>query len=207
MFRSHLKFLNVTNCGFTLDGAYAFLGILGKNHTVETVIFDKNDLKGHKLRQRVLKDIFVNNRTLKSISMNYCNIGETGAQQISQGLGLSPVLLNLSMSHNNICDQGAEYLTNPFFFENFSLESFNLSSNKITDKGMRKLLEGLNRNRTLRSLDLQDNQLSEASVSKLTPFVKLNTKLVKLNLDNNICKIRVIEELNSLIKKNGLKIE
>ena len=79
MFRSKLKYLNVANCQFDLDGAYAFLGTLGKNHSVETAIIDKNDLKGHHLRQRVLKDLFFNNKTLKSVSMNHCFLGESGA--------------------------------------------------------------------------------------------------------------------------------
>lgn len=111
------------------------------------------------------------------------------------------------MSHNNIGDLGAESLIDSFFFENFSLENLNLSSNNITDKGLIKLLPALNYNRTLRSLDLQDNQLSEISVGKLTPFVKFNTKLVKLNLEKNICKIRVIENFNTIIQKNAEKTE
>ena len=79
MFRSQLRHLNVASCGFSLDGAYVLLGSLGKNHTVETINLDKNELKGHKARQRALKDIFFNNKTLKSISMNYCHMGESGA--------------------------------------------------------------------------------------------------------------------------------
>jgi len=79
MFRSKLRYLNVANCNFNLDGAYSFLGTLGKNHSVETAIIDRNDLKGHHLRQRVLKDLFFNNKTLKSVSLNHCLIGESGA--------------------------------------------------------------------------------------------------------------------------------
>lgn len=46
MFRAKLKYLNVANTGFNLNGALAFLGALGKNHTVDIVNFDRNDLKG-----------------------------------------------------------------------------------------------------------------------------------------------------------------
>ena len=42
MFRANLRYLNVANTGFDLNGAMAFLGALSKNHTVETVIIDKN---------------------------------------------------------------------------------------------------------------------------------------------------------------------
>ena len=62
MYRSQLKYLNVAHCGFNLEGGHYFLNQLGKNHTVETVIMDHNDLRGHAQRQKVIKDFFFNNK-------------------------------------------------------------------------------------------------------------------------------------------------
>ena len=149
MFKTHLKYLDVSDCGFNLDGAYPLLGTLGKNKTVQTAIIDKNNLKGHRHRQRVLKDLFTLNKDLRSVSLNNCHFGEGGAQHISLGLGYSPNLTSLSIAGNDIEDIGADWLVDPMNMVNFQLTYLNMANNKITDKGGVKLAKGLMQNKTL----------------------------------------------------------
>ena len=202
MFRSQLKYLNVSSCGFNIEGAYSFISNLGKNHTVETVVMDKNDLSGTRIRQKVLKDLFFNNKTLKSISFNHCNLGPTGAGHISRGLGFNLNLKSVSFAYNNFGDLGAEFFLDCFFLDSNSLEYFNLAGNSITDIGGAKLVGGLMYNQTLKVIDFRHNSLSEKTGLLLKPLVKLNTHLAKIHLEYNICRIKVIDELKEMMDKN-----
>ena len=72
---------------------------------------DKNDLAGRLHRQKVLKDLFFNNKTLKHASMAYCMLGESGAAQISRGIGFSSVFVSLNLAGNQLGNQGAEFFS------------------------------------------------------------------------------------------------
>ena len=109
----------------------------------------------------MLKDLFFNNKTLKVVSLNNCHIGESGASQVSRGIGFSPTLKSLSLASNDMGDEGAEYFLEPFFMNTLELNYFNLSNNQISDKGGIKLIKGLMCNRSLSVIDLRHNSLSD----------------------------------------------
>lgn len=71
---------------------------------IEHVVIDGNNLFGFIKRQKVLKDMFFYNKTLKHVSMSDCNLGQTGAANISRGLGFSPTLTHLDLSNNKFKD-------------------------------------------------------------------------------------------------------
>ena len=56
---------------------------------VEHAVVDRNNLSGTLQRQKVLKDLFFNNKKMKYISLAHCNFGQTGAAQVSRGIGFS----------------------------------------------------------------------------------------------------------------------
>ena len=207
MFRSQLKYLNVANCDFNIEGGYSFLGTLGKNHTVEQCIIDNNDLKGPKQRQKVLKDILMNNKTLKSLSLNNCNIGEAGMHLMTLSIGISPSLVSLSLAGNKIGDNGVENLINAFVLDCFIIENISFADNKLTDKGGAYLARAFMCCKSLQTIDLRHNDLSEKTGILLKPVCKVNHCLIKINLEYNICKRLVIEELNKLTKLNEPKLD
>ena len=103
-YRSQLRSLLVANCGFDLEGGRSFFSSVGRNHSLEHLVVDHNDLSGSLNRQKVLKDMFFNNKTLAHVSLAHCNICETGAAQISRGLGFSNKLVGLNLADNNVGD-------------------------------------------------------------------------------------------------------
>ena len=59
--------------------------------------------------------------------MNYCQIGETGAYQISRGLCTSQApLTKLSLAGNRFGDDGIQHIVEPFYSVNLKLEHINL---------------------------------------------------------------------------------
>ena len=59
--------------------------------------------------------------------MNYCQIGETGAFQISRGLCTSQApLTKLGLASNGFGDDGIQHMVEPFYSVNLKLEQINL---------------------------------------------------------------------------------
>ena len=88
-------------------------------------------------------------------------MGESGAYQISRGLGFSPTLTKLSLAGNDLGDEGVDSLVDPFYYETMKIEHLNLANNGITDKGGQKLVKGFMSNKTLHVIDLRGNSLTD----------------------------------------------
>ena len=85
---------------------------------------------------------------------------------------------------------------------NSTLTKLNLSSNKITDEGTKRLTEAIQVNRTLQSLNISHNALSEVALSSISDYLKFNSTLFKLNLSSNKISDKGAERLTEAIKVN-----
>ena len=85
---------------------------------------------------------------------------------------------------------------------NSTLTELNLSSNKITDEGVRRLVKVIQVNTTLRSLDISHNTTSDDGMSSISDCLKINATLSKLNLSNNKITDEVVKMFSEAIQIN-----
>lgn len=131
------------------------------------------------------------NTSLRSLNMDYIDLGETEVSLLTKVLKKNNSLTNLSW--NNILDKSTPSNTLIPFFEglmgNSSLQSLSLSANKhISRKGIECLSHSLKVNTTLTSLNLSSNKLSN-ELCFLSHLLEMNEGLKVLNLRS--CEINL----------------
>ena len=85
---------------------------------------------------------------------------------------------------------------------NSTLTELNLSSNKITDEGTKRLAEAIKVITTLQSLDISHNALSDVGMSSISDYLKFNSTLFKLNLSSNEISDKGAKRLAEAIQVN-----
>ena len=85
---------------------------------------------------------------------------------------------------------------------NTKLVHLNISSNKIGDKGIECILEGLKENDTLMWLDISNNDITKNGIVKLSEAFKHNTSITNLDISKNIIGMEGIDLLVDLFKYN-----
>lgn len=102
--------------------------------------------------------------TIKKDKINIANFKSTGmklqeAEILGHALKVSQNLLSLTLSDNQIDDHIVKLIINRGLNLNISLQHLDLSHNKITSEGCKKLAKFLKRNEILTELDLCDNMI------------------------------------------------
>ena len=69
---------------------------------------------------------------------------------------------------------------------NSTLTELNLSSNKFTDDGSRRLAEAIQVNTTLQELNISMNKITDEGAKRLAEAIQINTTLKELNISMNI---------------------
>ena len=101
----------------------------------------------------------------------------------------------LNLSSNSITDEGVKSLTTALINSNCKLNSLGLDDNQITDKGVEYLTTALiNSNCKLNSLDLEDNNITDKGVKHLT------TALI-----NNNCELNSLSLEDNQITDKGVE--
>jgi len=72
-----LKKLNLTQTKISYKGAHAIFIATQRFSTLKELTLNKNSLDGGKLR--VIREMLYNNKGLKILNMNQCQLGEDGA--------------------------------------------------------------------------------------------------------------------------------
>jgi Ran GTPase-activating protein (RanGAP) involved in mRNA processing and transport len=123
-----------------------------------------------------------------------------GTTHLAACLKTKPQITALSLSNNNIGDEGATWLAEAIdhgeqchhFFPEMVL-----AGNNIGDAGATKVAELCERNPTLRCLDLRSNKISSAGASALSRMIKrkLKTSVFELQLEDNQISDEGVESL------------
>ncbi len=109
-----------------------------------------------------------------------------GAAIIADGLCDNTTLETLELSGNRLSDKGIYHLTQTLTTNNSTLQKLYCGSNGITDRGAQYIAQLLKKNRILTRLDLSFNEIGDRGVRRLaTALVHFNTTLVQLNLSWN----------------------
>ena len=113
-------------------------------------------------------------------------IGPIGASMVAEGLRGNTTLETLELSANRLNDKGAFYLTQVLLDNNTTLKKLYLGTNGITDRGVQYLAQFLQNNRTLSRLDLSFNEIGNRGVQRLArALVHYNQTLTQLHISWN----------------------
>ena len=105
---------------------------------------------------------------------------------ISECLKINSTLCKLNLSGNKITDEGAKKLAEGILNQvNTTLQELNISSNKITDEGAKKLAEGIQVNTTLQELNISSNKITDEGAKGLGEAIQVNRTLQELNISKN----------------------
>ena len=118
------------------------------------------------------------------ISLKLCNINNNGAVNIAKAIQMNTTLQTLDMSNNKISDDGVIAISD-YLKRNSLLEKLNLSKNKITDKGANMIAEALQLNTTLKQLDLSINKIFGDGATAISNILITNKSLQELNMSKN----------------------
>lgn len=116
---------------------------------------------------RLLADFVERNGSLRVLSLQWNDIGNSGAAALSRALKTNTALLALNLSHNGIDDQGLGCLCDALAV-NRSLKRLNLYWNQITPKGVARLVHTLSHtgNSVLCEVDIQVNQITQLEAAQ-----------------------------------------
>ena len=192
-----LIYLNVTECLITFPAFQQFIKKISKNHKIQTLIFNKNNLSSDKWH--LLEDFF-KVMTLKSLSFGSCNLGQC-ISEIAVIFKFSTTIKYLDFSHNQINDENfIEFHGYPK--ENLALEELDVSCNYISDKSAVKFFKNLSENTNILKLNFFDNHLEIDSASTIIDTLKINHHLSYINLNANRIGLKIMNEIKEQIKNN-----
>lgn len=146
------------------------------------------------LRDKKTDDIFTKN--LEPIGDEYSNFGIRipDLQKFCLLITDLNYFISLTLQGNLVDDEMIKWLV-PGLITNQTLRHLDLSSNRITEKGMIKISSFLVRTRSLLSINLTDNLIGSESAYAIGLTIKENTKLRILKL-----------AMNRLDDESGVKI-
>ena len=128
------------------------------------------------------------------VMFNVCTILDLSTNHItSQGVLLLAVALRenktlkeLSLTNNQVCDEGIRFLSETLAYHNSTLTTLGLGSNDATDTGARYLSQILRTNQTLEILTLPQNQITNQGIELLMDALsRSNRGLRILNVSSN----------------------
>ncbi len=102
------------------------------------------------------------NTALEILKLDHNDIGSKGITLLSEGLAINKTIKNLSLSYCNIDAGGARALFEVLIFSQSQLEELYLNGNHLRNEGMVILLRGLSINKNLKMINVADNQFNDA---------------------------------------------
>jgi len=126
-------------------------------------------------------DCVKGNRTLTTLVIAFCEIGDEGAAVISDCIMHNTSIRELDLSLNFITNEGAVKLFKCIEAKKM-LQSLNLSCNKISDDGALAASEYLKNNLTLLRLGMAHNDLQDDGVIAISDCLTTNTTLQQLSM-------------------------
>ena len=124
----------------------------------------------------------LSNRTLRKLDLRGNFIGMDGARVLLEALQSHPTLVSLDLSENSLGTESGPSVQQ-FLECNSTLEFLGLSGNELGfEQGLDCVLQGLRANHSLQSLDISRNRLRDAGAIKVSDFLSTNPMLKKLDL-------------------------
>ena len=132
------------------------------------------------------------------LDCKYANLFDDGAGELSWFLinSRNNVLKSLDLQYNNIGPEGAHRIAD-LMANNYAITSIEMSNNHIGDLGVTGLCKALSSNTALISLSLRANQITNRSGPGLQGLLDMNTILTCVDLkENSICYAEAVAQLS-----------
>ena len=175
----------------------------------------KLNVSGNVISDEIAKafaDVLFENTKLKELDLSDNNLHTEGISKIFNGMKIS-TLIKLSVSHNNITDQAADYMVT-FLSRNKKLEELDFSQNNLLSAGAIKICRTTLSKLT--AFNISHNGITTRAASDIATFLSRNTKLQKLDVSHNsllstgvimICKANLSKLTTLNISHNGVTVE
>lgn len=146
------------------------------------------------------------NGTELSIDLRLFSMGDNYAEAFSHGLKHYPSLETLNLKSNRLTDRGNEKILNNVEFK--QIKHINLADNEIGPKSLEKIVKMMSLNDCrLKSLNLENTHFTSAFIPALSTSLLYNKRLTKLVLAKNCLTDMVARYFKDLLALNiSLKI-
>ena len=143
----NLKQLDIGDCHMTDEGAYQIASLISNNTPISNL-----SLTGNK------------------------GIGRDGWRAIANALKVNKNLKTLSLDYNNLGDEGVSFFAEAIE-ENDVLQSLDLEGNGISDVGAERLLEGMQNNNSINDITLMPgNNIKETTLTGIKELLASRRK-------------------------------
>jgi Ran GTPase-activating protein (RanGAP) involved in mRNA processing and transport len=134
--------------------------------------------------KRALREMMSEMRRFDTVDLHGRNLGDEGAQYISEALAFNDVATCIDFGANGIGAAGVAALCEALESNN-ALEMLSLASNNLCDEGAAVLAEYLKKDTTINTLNLNSSGIGDEGAAALAEMLKVNTTLTALELNNN----------------------
>ena len=147
-----LAFLNLSHNQVT---HYIFLGLQLNSALVHLNLYNTGITINRRNAQALTKMLQLN-KTLTHLNLSYNSIYDIGAQSIFKGLQHKNTLLHLMLRYTEIEDEGAVNIAHQLLNMNCSLQTLDISGNRIGHNGLTRIAMSLKSNANFIRLNITD---------------------------------------------------
>ena len=145
----------------------------------------------------VIKEAIINKKCKKLYLLSN-RFTSVGVSILAEALNNNNILEELSLSDNQISDNGLYFLVKTFSTNTNMLKKLYIGNNGITDEGIKYLSQMIKTNKTLTHLDLHGNEITDDGVRLLTKTIESSNRIIEL-LDLSENKFLTDSSIDSLI--------
>jgi Ran GTPase-activating protein (RanGAP) involved in mRNA processing and transport len=199
---SDLICLNLSENKISSVGASAIFKALKFNEHLISLNLGNTDTNSRNVMgpkaSKYLKELLISNQVLTFLDVRYNNLGDQGMFQISQGLRKNRVLMQLSISQNQITSFGIDFLTEALSCNKESaLVDLDISANQFGNKGIEYLVHYMkSKDCKLNSLNVSECAIVDKGMQTFLAATRHLSQLKCLHVSKNeigykseICRI------------------
>lgn len=201
-----IVYLNVGNNRYDWDGLIAITTTLTKTNTT---LQDLNvDDPMYKIQDQDFfthfGKMFMDNKSLLRLSLKLHKLRFEGVNILTHHLRLNTTMRVLNLSCNQICFQGAKFISNYLSFNKCFLESLILSNNNFGDQGAKILAQGISLNSSLVHFDLTSNTITDDGICRLAEGLEENENIISFKLFwNNKFGLQAMQIFYTVLKRKN----
>lgn len=181
--QSHsVEVLHLASTAMESSGFLAIPGMLLSNSSLKTLCVSDNKLDDQDIL--LLSQALTQNKMvpLESLQLSFNEITCTGVECLMNAIWGSPHLRELKLDNNRIKDRGAQLCA--VVLTSISLETLDLSFNRVSTVGIKALMKNLSENNSLQKLGLAGIPIDQNASKAVSYALAYNTSLRALHVDN-----------------------
>ena len=153
-----LRSIDFSGARFDVKALQEVRSFFKNNRSLEVLVMGDNECIGDEGAAVVISALQEGKGALRTLSMQGCGLGRHGSASISNFLRNYPSLQTLELSDNKIGDAGVELLAESIKSHSCKLQFLGLNAVEVGDLGALYLACAVKSNLTLKSLSLQNNR-------------------------------------------------